>query len=244
MPLEIDKLWGSQARCLWLTGLPRDEAAARLTELANPSGAVVSPAVDIWVPEARVERDRSFLDKDKAQRIQAWWLKYRRGANTPNWDIASTCTIDKVKGLLLIEAKAHNKELSIDGKSPATTDRGKENHKKIGVAIQQANDELEKILPGWSLSRDKHYQLCNRFAWAWKLASLGVPVVLIYLGFLNALEMADKGEPFSSAGQWEDYIRNHARDIVPQGAWNRKLDIGSTPLWFLIRSLELPFKPR
>ena len=38
--------------------------------------------------------------------------------------------------------------------------------------------------------------MSNRFAWAWKLASSSVPVVLIYLGFLRADEMRDKGKPF------------------------------------------------
>ena len=31
--------------------------------------------------------------------------------------------------------------------------------------------------------------MSNRFAWAWKLADLGVPVVLVYLGFFRALFM-------------------------------------------------------
>ena len=65
----------------------------------------------------------------------------------------------------------------------------KANHNQIGDAIQQANHGLEPLLPGWDLSRDSHYQLSNRFAWSWKIASMGVPVVLVYLGFLNADEM-------------------------------------------------------
>jgi hypothetical protein len=47
-------------------------------------------------------------------------------------------------------------------------------------------------MDGWTLSRDSHYQLTNRFAWAWKLASMGVPVVLGYLGFQGAAEMKDR----------------------------------------------------
>lgn len=35
--------------------------------------------------------------------------------------------------------------------------------------------------------------MSNRFAWAWKLATMEVPVVLVYLGFLNATEMGDQG---------------------------------------------------
>ena len=44
-----------------------------------------------------------------------------------------------------------------------------------------------------------HYSLCNRVAWAWKLAQLGVPVVWVYLGFLNATEMLDQGQPSATA---------------------------------------------
>ena len=33
-------------------------------------------------------------------------------AKTPSWDIASTCTVSGMKGLLLVEAKEHSDELS------------------------------------------------------------------------------------------------------------------------------------
>jgi hypothetical protein len=38
------------------------------------------------------------------------------------------------------------------------------------------------------ISRDNRYQMSNRFAWSWKLASVGVPVVLVYLGFVGAAD--------------------------------------------------------
>ncbi len=65
----------------------------------------------------------------------------------------------------------------------------KRNHAQIGRAISEASLGLKDTMDGWNLSRDSHYQLANRFAWAWKLASMGVPVVLVYLGFLGAAEM-------------------------------------------------------
>jgi hypothetical protein len=74
---------------------------------------------------------------------------------------------------------------------------GLRNHDKIGSAIRQANTNLNLISPGWNLSGDLHYQLSNRFAWSWKLASLGIPVVLVYLGFLNANDMSDQGHPIA-----------------------------------------------
>jgi len=83
-----------------------------------------------------------------------------------------------------------------------------------------------------------HYQLCNRVAWAWKLAQLGVPVVLVYLGFLNAGEMVDQGQPFATAQMWEDCLRRHAEGLVPEAAWNRRLAVHGTALWLLVRSLR------
>ena len=65
----------------------------------------------------------------------------------------------------------------------------------------EADHALNGVLPGWSLSRDSHYQLANRFAWAWKLADMGLPTILIYLGFLNAAEMKDQGHHFIDHSQ-------------------------------------------
>jgi hypothetical protein len=174
-----------------------------------------------------------------ATRLTNWWLKKPRGARVPNWDIASTCTIEGVKGLLLAEAKAHNKELSEAGKSQPTTANSQLNHEQIRRAIAQANLGLNEINRGWALSRDSHYQLSNRFAWSWKLAALGVPVILVYLGFLNARDMLDQGQPFDSDEAWQTCMRNHAEDIVPEDAWEKRLEIDRTPVWFLIRSMQL-----
>jgi hypothetical protein len=83
-----------------------------------------------------------------------------------------------------------------------------------------------------------HYQLCNRVAWAWKLADLGVPVVLVHLGFLNATEMQDRGQPFATAQLWEDCMHREAEGVVPETAWGRRLDVHGTSLWLLVRSLS------
>jgi hypothetical protein len=178
-----------------------------------------------------------FLSPSRRRDLKTWWLKIPRGARVPNWDIAATCTIEGVKGLLLVESKAHDKELSEAGKPQPTSNNSRLNHKQIAQAIEEANSGLNKIIAGWALSRDSHYQLSNRFAWAWKLATLGVPTILVYLGFLNATEMLDQGQPFDSPGAWETCIRSHARGIVPQDAWEKRLEIGGTPVRFLIRSI-------
>jgi hypothetical protein len=247
--LTIDKFRGSLPRCLLLTYLlPRIKTAKLLTDLAKPSGAVVLPENDTWLPrslvdwkEATLIEEYDFLDTERCRVLKDWWLSAPRGANPPNWDIASTCSINRKKGLLLVEAKAHEKELSEAGKSEPDTLNSNKNHQQIGNAIEQANNGLNSAIKGWALSRDSHYQLSNRFAWSWKLASLGIPVVLIYLGFLNAVEMIDQGQPFDNAKTWEKGIRSHAKDRVPDNAWNKRLDVGGTPLWCLIKSMEVTF---
>jgi hypothetical protein len=60
----------------------------------------------------------------------------------------------------------------------------------IHSTIQEAGFALSKQTGfTWALSRDWCYQMSNRFAWAWKLAEFGKPVILIYRGFLAYDEM-------------------------------------------------------
>ena len=91
------------------------------------------------------------------------------------------------------------------------------------MAIEEANAGLRLLTgdPGWMLSRDSCYQMANRFAWAWKLVDLGMPVVLVYLGFLDAIEMSDKGNPFRRPADWVECVKMHAKGKVPDGAWDR-----------------------
>jgi hypothetical protein len=235
------QLRGSKQRCQKLTGLDKHKVASALTQLASPSNAIVTEK-DKWMPcgpnkpqEARLGNRINLIPENIRADLVNWWLY--KVANTPNWDIASQCTIANRKGLILIEAKAHYTELDTSPKrKPNTTEgAGYKNHERIGEAIKQANTGLRNILPGdWKLSRDTHYQLSNRFAWSWKLASLGIPVVLIYLCFLNADDMPN---PFYTSQTWEKCIREYSKGIVPDHAWNKRIEVGGTPLWFLIKHM-------
>jgi hypothetical protein len=102
-----------------------------------------------------------------------------------------------------------------------------------------ANAALNTVMPGWNLSHGSHYQIANRFSWAWKLAQLGVPVALVYLGFLHAEDVADVGTPLSSADQWSSLMRQHASGIVPEAAWGSRLGISGTSLVPLTRSMTI-----
>jgi hypothetical protein len=240
-------LRGSRLRFLMLTSSPKEQVAKTLNDLVCP-WASVDPSHDQWMPmgflhpiEAKLGECEQFLPVKERELLTQWWLKVPEGANTPNWDLVSWCKIEGVPGLIIVEGKAHTGELKEVGKSTGNID----NDDQIKRAIREANDGLNRITSGWNLSCDSHYQLCNRFAWAWKLATLGVPTILIYLGFLHATEMLDQGKPFDSPEDWNETIREHASNalgtgacIVPVASWETRLQTAGAPLWTLIRSLD------
>ena len=198
---------GSKPRCHCLTHGSHDAVAARLADLVAPF-ASVAPS-DYWMPEgfehtaeAQLGYADQFLTADRRAALTQWCLAVPRRANTPNWDLVSTCQVAGQKnGLLLVEAKAHAGELSAAGKTltKSPSANSVQNGQRIRAAIAEANTRLGGQAQGWHLTADTHYQMSNRFAWAWKLADLGVPVVLVYLGFLNADEMGN-GAFHSGAG--------------------------------------------
>lgn len=237
-------------------GGDRAIVAQRITKIIGLPDVHVD-AEDIWMPAPMLKADgewdlrsiaeanladangesKRFLSPEQREKITDWWLAARERPMTPNWDIASRCTVGSKSGLLLVEAKAHHAELKEDGKplGKDASEGSKKNHERIGKAICEASSGLEKAMHGWNLRCDSHYQLANRFAWAWKLASMGVPVVLVYLGFQNAKEMSDHGEPFVDCADWSRVMLGHSRNIVPERAWGRELKIGDSTIKPLIR---------
>ncbi len=111
---------GSKPRCHWLTHGAREQVASRLTTLAEPWGRV--SAKDHWMPEgfdqieeAQLHQALGLLPPQDCKALGDWWLAVQSGRpRTPNWDIASTCTVDGARGLLLVEAKAHTQELKVE----------------------------------------------------------------------------------------------------------------------------------
>ncbi|HUF69218.1 MAG TPA: hypothetical protein VMM79_11310 [Longimicrobiales bacterium] len=186
--------------------------------------------------EARLVDTEGLLSPKHRDIVTSWWLAVRARANTPNWDIATTASVEEREGLVLVEAKAHTGELKRSGHGI----RNEHNLRRIRGAVEEANAALREGNSGWCLSCDSHYQLANRFAWSWKLASLRVPVLLVYLGFLNAVEMVDQGEPFADPAAWERAVRSHAAGVIPEEVWERQLHVDGTPLRAVIRSVELP----
>ena len=238
---------GSRPRCVLLTDGSREAVAERLTRIIDRVDARVH-AGDHWQPQGKkdtreVQLDkvltgqREFVDYVRRQHLKDWWLAARKNtARTPIWDIVSDCVVSGRKGLLLVEAKAHAGELQKGDRCYAKGD----NRRRIEWAMEEANAGLSKATGGvWRLSTSHHYQVSNRFAWAWKLAFIGVPIVLVYLGFLNARDMPDP--LFRAQSDWRQMVADYSKDVVDESCWSETIDVGGTPLLPLVRVTEVPF---
>jgi hypothetical protein len=259
--LPVNRRRGSYPRCLLLMQGNRADVAERLTRLVGIVDVLVS-GDDYWMPtgtpvllapqrwdlapaqEAKLGEDEGFLSPERRQEVTDWWLDVIAKANTPNWDVASTCRVSGKPGLILVEAKAHAAELSCAAKPNPRTPNGEKNDRRTRDAMAEANDALNRVRPGWRLSCDSHYQMANRFAWAWKLVSMGFPVVLVYLGFTNAVEMADRGEPFADGTAWEKMVRGHSAGIAPPGVWDSPMRVGGASIACCLRSTEISLPVR
>lgn len=192
------------------------------------------------VQEARLETFGPMVLPKTAvwSKLRTWWLAHERGANTPNWDLAVGCEVEGAPGLILVEAKGNVPELSSSGKrlSAAASAASRENHAHIAAAIRHACDALGSKHAGVAITRDSHYQMSNRMAFAWKLANLGIPTVLVYLGFLGDEGIADAGEPFRDADHWTQVFEAYAGPVVPPELFERRLECGAAAMWVLVRS--------
>lgn len=173
-------------------------------------------------------------------KIVKWWLHV--DATTPNWDIISTCTISGKRALLLVEAKAHWSELENESKGKMldsnASKNSKLNHAQIGNAITQANTEINKIISGVSISHNKCYQLSNRVAHAWWLASQGIPVVLMYLGFCNVFDMNDGSyRLLATDNDWQTCFTNHIKQVGVDNIIDKWVNCGKGEFITIFRSL-------
>ena len=209
------KLKGSK-RCI-LDLIESSNYISTMNSLLGGSGFVISK-YDSWKPLGRENDEeaelKDFLSahfgKNLADEIKSWWLALPSSrSRTPNWDLVSTCTFNGKKALLLVEAKAHVAELTNESKGKPLSRNASansiKNHAHITKAIETAKNEIWKSGSEINISIGNCYQLSNRIAHAWWLASNGIPVVLLYLGFLKVEDMRDgKNKIFEKESDWND----------------------------------------
>ena len=200
-----------------------------------------------WMPRGYQEPDEARVhtfgreiwpDHSAWRAIEDWWLVHKRGANTPNWDLAFAADVSGRPALVLVEGKAHVSELKEDGKSLAddASANSAANHDRIVSAIKEACTELRGLDPRVAITHESHYQLANRVAFAWKLASLGISTVLVYLGFTGDHGIADVGMPFSDDSHWRGAFTLHCGAIVPAELFERPLSCGTAAAWLFVKS--------
>jgi hypothetical protein len=234
---------GSRKHVLDWTSSPA--FAVELMQLLRPVSIRLSADSD-WMPRGYEAPDEAVLDRfgprvmprsESWAALKHWWLTHAHGANTPNWDIAVACELEGRPGLILVEAKANKTELKIEGKLLAEkpSDNSRENHDRIGLAIEEACIGLRTIDRSVAINRDRCYQLSNRLAFAWKLASLGIPSVLVYLGFLGDSGISDVGPPLVDSSDWRQTFAEHAKGVVPLDLFERRLSVAGAFTWFLLR---------
>ena len=208
--------------------------------IAIPAGAAVMPRGHASPREARLE---SFGPEWRPANsawpaLKNWWLVHHAGANTPNWDIVVECTVGDKAGLVLVEAKANWPELGRVGKvrDLNASRKSKENHDRICSAVREACANWQAVDGRVNIDAGSHYQLANRLAFVWKLASLGIPVVLLYLGFTNDEGIRDAGEPFADDSDWQRAFEQYANGVFPIELLNRRIEFTGTPVWILCKS--------
>ena len=159
-------------------------------------------------------------------KLLRWWID--NGSRTPQWDFVCSAEINGSLGVVIVEAKAHIGELKKD----ACKSQNRDNQNKIKMAIKDTNTALKTT----SLKYDSHYQMSNRVAFAWKLASMEIPVILIYLGFCGDKHFPDRFEKDTCENLLKDYIGN----VFPVKKLSQEIPCGKASFWFIVRSMECP----
>ncbi len=243
---------GSRLHVLdWVEGHAQRSFPNSLNDMLQPTDVRVS-SDGFWLPKGHAAPAEALLDRpcvpllpeEVSRRLRAWWLAVDRPtASGPNWDLVATADFPNGRrGLVLVEAKAHAGELRGEKVGMRLRpDSNLANRTRIAEAIAEARDALGGEAAGVRINRDNCYQFANRVAFAWRLAAEGVPVALIYLGFIGDAVIGSLSEPIIDGPGWCELVTEHTRDVMPVTMWERDLgtDRGIAPLWLLMRSLPV-----
>lgn len=252
MGICLHRIKGSQGHILDL--ISSVDFVATMHELLGAAGRMAEPCCSRPIGQ-RTEQDRKesqledYLVSHPVPNIASplpmnWWLTFGT-RNRPKWDLLCRIVVNDKPGLLLVEAKAHkgemlqeNKKRSPDGPKDSKSRR---NDTQIRGCIGWANSFLsERVGGNFSLSADHHYQLANRLTYMSKVASAGVPTILLYLGWLNSPDWPR--DRFRDHAEWCKSMREYASDVCCEELMMERTfpakNGGSFQM--LVRSLEVP----
>jgi hypothetical protein len=226
-----------------------EDFLSSVRNMVMPIGFTVTDNA-VWQPKGRHDHHETvlvgggqrFLSRVEEELLVTWWLVHRKGAKLPTWDlVVSALDSHGKKALILVEAKAHATELSSAGKLPARRKTPEEqarsdaNHARIFQAILEAKTALQQVVPTIAICQGRNYQFANRIAFAWKLASMGIPVALIYLGFIGDTAIARPGMCFLAPADWQAAFQRHTANDFPIAMEGRKVDCGAAAFWLLVK---------
>ena len=181
-----------------------------------------------------------FLPESIRKELDSWWLAQRSGKQIrPSWDLVVSCKIQGKRGLVLAQGKANEKELAEEEKGKKYNRATNfDAYEHLGNVIEEARAALDAVVAGVGISRDRFYQLSSRVAFAWKLAAIGIPCVLIYLGFLENQAWKTRKKPFLDDACWRSFVVEHCSEVLPPAMFDREIKCGKASMWLLARSLD------
>jgi hypothetical protein len=121
--------------------------------------------------------------------------------------------------------------------SPNASWRSRENDARIRGAIGEARIALGDSLAGVGISADAYYQLSNRIAVVWWLGRSGVPVILMYLGFLNDDRV---GTGVVDDDEWRRHFSAHCERVLPLIAIGSMATAGESRFRLVVHSRSVP----
>ena len=164
---------------------------------------------------------------DRRRLARDWWVPYPSARNRyPDWDLLCQIDVAGTPGILLVHAIADTEELRQHDRRERpdpTQPLRLANDYCVRLRLADANRQLAQLdLGNFQLSADHRYGISWRIAFLHKLAAEGIPVVLMYLGWLQPPEWATS-HGFQSAEHWDRVVRDHMRPVAPEAFLDRWL---------------------
>jgi hypothetical protein len=162
---------------------------------------------EMWPDEEL--KGMKFLENNKAS--QAEWEKFwPAGRGIHNWDAVGWVSSDKVRELLLVEAKAHIEETKTNCQA-----KDPESIKRIKGAFEIVKNALG--VPSEIDWMKDYYQVANRIAALHFLHQQKIPSHLLFIYFIGDLRGSGRNSP-QSQQEWQKALDDQAERIgLPMG---------------------------